>query len=178
MKRIMIDVEGLSARPDACLVQVGAVVMQDDDSGRLSLGRTYLMNIDQTTSPGHRDVETIKWWSEQPSRGLVLTGGADAFIVAQDLIGWVQSVGAQEVWARGPQYDICALEHLFRHYGLPSPWKYNQVRDLRTLTALWPNYAATITREKGEQLHHALHDALYQGRVLIEILNQLGEVNL
>ncbi|OYW60916.1 MAG: hypothetical protein B7Z40_19340 [Bosea sp. 12-68-7] len=72
----------------------------------------------------------------------------------------------ERVWANGAVFDIGILEHAYRSKGLVIPWKYNQVRDSRTIRQEIPMLAertATGTYVPvGEPAHHPITDCKVQ----------------
>jgi hypothetical protein len=67
-----------------------------------------------------------------------------------------------EIWARGPQFDIVAIESLLFQCGIPVPWSYDKVRDLRTLMSLAGISAGSVMQEEGLIAHNALDDCTFQ----------------
>jgi DNA polymerase III epsilon subunit-like protein len=169
VKRLMLDVESYSTRPDAALLQIGAVVIGEN----FNLGRGFLACINPSYAIGHHDPKAVAWWGDQdPAVRLRVLNGTDTpQKVAEDFAGWVRAVEVEEVWARGPQLDVCALEHLMRECNVEVPWKYSDVRDLRTMTAMFPLLGP---ERSGHHLpHDAYYDAHHQALVLVEILKHI-----
>lgn len=179
MKRLMIDIEGTSTLPRAGVLMIGAVVVSEE----LNLGRAYAQSIQRADAYvyGLVDRDTLDFWkgvrqSDPDVYDAVWGGTRSAPEVAEEFAGWVREIAPEEIWARGPQYDICALEHLFRETYIECPWKYNQVRDLRTLTALFPDVLHTVERPTGWKAHDAYNDASLQALHLVAILKHLQRV--
>ena len=82
-------------------------------------------------------------------------------------------VGVGRVWSQGANFDICILDHMFRHVGLTSPWKYNAVRDTRTLYDYIPENAWPV--RQGTH-HNALDDAKYQAECVIVAMKHLNRL--
>ena len=64
-----------------------------------------------------------------------------------------------EVMAKGPQFDIVAIETLLTELGLEIPWNYQRVRDLRTMLALAGLNERNIPDPAGMIPHVAYWDA-------------------
>ena len=78
------------------------------------------------------------------------------------------SKGEYEIWARGPQFDIAAVESLMEECGVEVPWVYDSVRDLRTLMAAAGITTDDVPKPEGMIAHHAGWDCIYQIRCYME----------
>lgn len=71
--------------------------------------------------------------------------------------------GAQP-FARGTDFDPPILVSLFEDFSLPVPWKYNQVRDVRTyidaLSGGSKGYLDEWQKPDWFVPHHSLHDCI------------------
>lgn len=159
MHQVMIDIETLSLTPNAVILSIGAVYLD-------SALDFYVEVAIESQKYRHIEPSTLKWWANQsmpvPLKGLVSIKDAlelfSAFIT-----------GADEFWAKGPQFDFAVLEHAFAEYGISNPWKYNQVRDLRTLKGLYPDKIWAPNPSE----HNALADAKYQAAILQQLLGEI-----
>jgi hypothetical protein len=75
---------------------------------------------------------------------------------------------SNRIWAQGPTYDMNILEHAYKSYSKPLPWKYYMVRDSRTVFSLWPDQPIPPTS------HHALEDCRRQIGMLQRTLAHLN----
>jgi len=69
---VMIDIESLSVRTRAVMVQIGAVVFVNADGGRLHNEEGKVFNVlipadDQIAAGADVDFSTIQWWLKQPA---------------------------------------------------------------------------------------------------------------
>jgi len=64
------------------------------------------------------------------------------------------------------------LEHAYKSYHKPLPWKYYMVRDSRTVFSLWPDQPIPPTS------HHALEDCRRQIGMLQRTLQHLNVTQL
>ena len=148
--QVVIDIETLSLQPNAVILSIGAVAES---------GETFYteLNWEQQLDYRHVDAKTALWWGKQteqpPLLGEVLL--ADTLL---DLSEWLADYDKDSlyVWARGPQFDIVVLESAYKDVDLPVPWKYKNVRDVRTALSL-----STVTDLfDPARKHHALDDAI------------------
>jgi hypothetical protein len=166
---VMVDVETLSTRSDAALIQIAALAF-DPETG------AHLAAFDNPCMPGpgdHLDLLTVGWWARQTAVATVLgkLGSETAsveFVLAQ-MVAWFEglaTIGHEvvAVWSHGATFDLPILESACRrHLGRSAPWHYRTPRDTRTLYMLapggMPEVAVDPTRE---------HDALYDCEVQVQ----------
>lgn len=144
-KHMMVDCETLGLAPGCAILQIGAVVW-DDQADAADLGYRWGRHVDllDCLMRGLRvEDNTLDWWrspeQEEARRSLVLRGGGDAVPLTdalQQLRGLWQETGAERLWANGPAADAVWLEAAYRAVGLVPPWRYSQVRCFRTLMEL------------------------------------------
>ena len=155
--KIMVDIETLGLQPSSVILSIGAVVF-DNFADKLD----FYVELVQKQSGRTCDLETINWWNQQT---IPIPNGTDSLYSALDKFrSWIKLVhteGDLEIWANGTDFDITILTHAFIQVDdLPVPWKYNAVRDYRTLYKLFPE----VPRPKmdSSKKHNALEDAKHQ----------------
>jgi hypothetical protein len=147
---VVIDIETLSLRPNAVILSVGAVA----DSGETFYTE---LNWGAQSDTRHVDARTAIWWGKQTEQAPLL-GEVFLWDCLEDLNYWLADYDKDKlyIWARGPQFDIVILEDAYRECGIVIPWKYKNVRDVRTALAL-----STVTDLfDPTRKHHALDDAI------------------
>jgi hypothetical protein len=170
---VMLDLETLSTRPDATICTFGACKFSPYNQNDIVDGIYFRINIDQQIELGrHVDDNTIEWWGKQAEdvREEALGEGNRINLeqFAQELNRFI--VGADNIWAQGPVFDIVILENLYRQMGLPCPWQFWQIRDSRTLLS-----SLGDPREKNKAgLHNALEDAVSQAQAVQYVFKQAG----
>lgn len=105
----------------------GEPFMDGETTLHLKLNVTEQLLAGRTVDPG-----TVKWWNgrSEEARASIIRGHSVSTREALALFsGFVQ--GAQ-MFARGTDFDPPILASLFEDFGLPVPWRFNQVRDVRT----------------------------------------------
>lgn len=171
---VMIDTETLGLSPGAMMLSVGAVVF-DIDKG---LGKQFYMEIDPETYRGYIDMSTLRFWFDQAVKGNVppLKGESHAGVVAELLYNWLNNCNGKDskliLWANGTDFDIPKLTRLLNRHSPDLPWKYNDVRDYRTVVKMFGAYG--IKPDKTER-HNALADAKWQALHLISIIKNVQE---
>lgn len=160
---VMIDLETLGLGPDAMVLSIGAVVF---DMQR-ELGDTFYIEINPETSPGKMDVDTVRFWMQQAKEGNMppMLGTWDHDNAFAQFYSWLQNkcnykLADLIIWSNGTDFDIPKCKN--------PPWRYNNVRDARTVFKLCGHLVPKIPR--GEGYHNALSDAVWQAEYLTEIL--------
>lgn len=165
----MIDLETLATGPDATILTIAA--QSFDPVGNGHYDHHYYARID-LESQGNRSVEqgTVDWWATQPA---VVRDEAFAEEGRVPLDQALDELGrliwkSRMIWSQGPTFDCTILEHAYKSYHKPLPWKYSVVRDSRTVFSLWPDQPIPPTT------HHALEDCRRQIGMLQRTLRHLN----
>lgn len=177
---LSIDIESQSLKPNCVIMQVGVVAFDPYELNSAIKGSCNfaLPVVPQQYLDFDVDPHTISWWqAKNPSlyAALLQEGqhpndvNAIAFLKQKVIrlhlsITQLMQNASEEVWARGPQFDLVALKHLFAVFNMQTPWKYNAERDSRTIVAAAKQFAdfkepKWDTERFGVQ-HDALNDAL------------------
>ena len=93
-KRVMIDLETMSTRPNAAVIAL-TVAMRDDVNPHIS-ARTW--RIDPTLAIGHVDEQTCKWWNEQNEgiKNFVWGGNESPIEVFSSVRSWISAHGGND----------------------------------------------------------------------------------
>lgn len=163
MQDLMIDIETLSTRPDAAIISVGATEFSRSEPGKLGLNFCMCVKWDDALKYGKADGETLKWWMTQDwaARKWYKTEPLyDLPLVLAYLKKFWFRTGANRLWCHGANFDEPILTSAMRVCGIDPPWRYNEVRDDRTL------FDIVGVEVKGDYPdlipHHPLHDAIRQ----------------
>lgn len=131
MNRMMVDIETLSVRPNAYVASIGIVVFNERG---IIMSAQFSLEPREKHPDEHIDVNTVKFWMGQDKEAKdKLFGDCDADRALRCLYEAYRNFTCEELWARGPQFDVCAIENLMRIRGFTPPWKYYEIRDLRTV---------------------------------------------
>jgi hypothetical protein len=162
---IMVDIETLGTRPGSVILSVGAVKFDKRKTKETFYRAVDVLDslfLGLTTDP-----DTIKWWSEQsPEAKGALKPTHLLKNVLTDFGTFVK--GYDEIWAKGPDFDLVMLKAAYDKLGLKLPWSFRDARDVRTVLALAP------VELKAEGVKHtALDDAVFQAKQVIKSLRRL-----
>lgn len=167
-RQIVVDLETLSARPNACIVSIGAVAFTLQDG----ITEEFLINVDPLSCKEHGlhfDKETIQWWATQPKEAID-SWKKDPVPLPEAMQKFTEFYGTKPVpiWGNGSSFDITILESAYHSLGLERdgiPWKFWDIYDMRTLTSILGRKL-----EKTGINHNALHDSIAEAKLIIDML--------
>lgn len=185
---LMLDCETLSLEPNAVITQIGLVgVSATDPTDFLDPPVNSFLPIKAQTQlipPRHIDGDTIIWWMGQSdsarSHFQNCTSGDDfeelPALVRHFIRGFNRMTKngelTYELWARGDK-DVAWMESLIKHVGLPVPWKYDTVRELRTLMAAAGVDVKDVQTPGDYTKHNAISDCKHQLACYFESIKRL-----
>ena len=161
MKHVMLDLETLGTIPGSAVISIGAA--QFDLDGKI--GKTFHQNVLASSCREIGLVEdpaTHEWWAKQSkeAQDRIMRDRKPVTEVANRFHAWFQSTGAEFVWGNGATFDVTLWEAVCRKLGVSPPWKFWNVRDMRTLVHLFDFDVRDMRREG---VHHdALDDVKFQ----------------
>lgn len=178
---LMLDIETLGIASDAVVIEIAMVPfdLYDEDRFADHVGefREYLPVDPQIAAGSTVSASTLAWWmgSDQVSdRARIrmskrLEGDTPMLAkvlerAAFNMRSWRKAANGDgfELWAKGPQFDVVILERLLNTAGIHIPYKYNEVRDLRTLIKEADLDLELVTKPKDFIAHSALSDCRFQ----------------
>lgn len=168
MIRLMLDIETLSTRCDAHILQV-AVVPFDLELLLIEDTNHFDMYVNQEGQEDrHIDVDTVAWWMEQHEhiRDSVFHPPVAYPLEAVlcQLQRWLGRFPEDtRIWCKGPEFDTAILKHAYEQFGVKTPWSHRHVRDVRTATEM----GSISTKRQGRgPTHDAVDDCRDQIRDL------------
>lgn len=177
MRHAMIDLETLGTGVDCVVLSCGVAFF--DERGTLPGGWYTLLDLDEQLRKRRVDAGTLRWWMEQEkvAQDAAFKGNNDTVLSIADFHRNLtrELNGAERVWSHGLNFDVCILDHMFSREGLRSPWKYNAVRDTRTMYDLVP--WDDLPKREGVY-HNALHDAKHQAACIVTVMKRLAGATL
>lgn len=157
---VMVDIETLDTTPTAVILSIGAITLDPDYPVTFYAELDVSTQFERTRSEG-----TIEWWSKQPIA--VPQGTTYIQDALADFKKYLSALRAEPIiWCKGTDFDTAILSHAYAQHKLLLPWKYNSVRDFRTVQRLFPHYNFPAN----PNAHHALADAKHQAEELRAIL--------
>lgn len=173
MTIVMVDLETLSTRPTAAILQIGAVKF--DPHGEIvpvDGPDTFEVSIDLDSCLRAGlavDDHTFRWWLGQSSaaRSAVQAQGHPLAGVLWKFHDWLGGPGIVhmpddfELWSNGASFDVPILENAYYSLDRLPPWGHRAARDCRTLFALARDLASW-EKPQHEVSHTGLADAVAQ----------------
>lgn len=164
-RRYMVDIEDLGKMPGGVILSIGWCRFSPDGLMPAESDEVRLAITPQL------DGDTIDWWLQQtalpwaPTTPIVHpTQGLETFSSAL--------AGADEVWAKPPQYDLVGIQSAFKAFGIRQSWAFRAERCFRTLCQTAPLGHRLPTLPSGEK-HGALSDAIHQAREAASMLKAM-----
>ena len=164
-----IDLETLGTKHNSYILSIG-IAKFDINTGEIA--STYYQNVSCANNKFKIDVSTVLWWLEQSEDARqAITAKSDVLDIKfalNDLTNFIKEKDAL-VWGNGATFDITILEHAYGVFDKQPPWKFWNIRDMRTLVdaAACVGFDKKKVTFKGDA-HNALDDAKHQALVMSE----------
>jgi hypothetical protein len=171
---VMIDLETLATSTDAAILTIGAVKF---DPLGLELKEPAMdsfyckVDLDSCDRIGLvTNDDTIAWWASQSKEAQEAAFDPEDRIDIEDAFARLYKFcwGAKRVWSNGSCFDIMICEHVFKKVGRAIPWKFWEIRDVRTAFDLGIN-----PQRPPVTAHHSLEDAYNQAIGIQNVYNTL-----
>lgn len=173
---IAVDIESLALGVRPVITQVAMLGYDLNEDEYLETRFVEYFPIDpQLAINPPRKIQggTLGFWADQPPEALsrikfsTATDFEDLAVLGRGLIRTFNQMTDNgqknyEIQAKGPQFDIAAIETLLGELGLEVPWEYDRVTDLRTDLRRARLNPKNIPTPKGFIKHVAYWDARYQ----------------
>jgi len=163
MENIMIDLETLSTANNASILTIGAIKFNRND---FKITKKFYKRITKESNKQfNRDFnqDTIDWWNTQSEQAKSeIFENKDRInlnLGLQELSIFIGNSRAK-IWANGVAFDINILESAYEACGLEVPWKFFNVRDVRTIYDLGDLNLNNFKRQNNllNNCHNALAD--------------------
>ena len=157
----MIDLETLDTSPNAHILSIGAVSMNDHSRTFYSVPGTN----EQWRTVNN---DTIDWWCEQSTQAqeeVLIDTDVTLKESLEGLIEFYKDCGAARVWSHGVDFDVVILNDAFKQHDLKPPWRFWSTEHTRTLiSAGWRLKNRNFEPNRAGTYHHALDDAIHQAK--------------
>jgi hypothetical protein len=169
----MIDIETIGVGPSATILTIAA--QSFDPFGTGYYPQHYYARISLESQENRTiDESTVEWWATQSAEVKEEAFAEDNRVPLDQALDELGRLiwNSKFLWCQGPTFDCTILEHAYKSYHTPLPWKYYMVRDSRTVFSLWPDQPIPPTT------HHALEDCRRQIGMLQRTLDHLNVTSL
>lgn len=158
-KHIVIDIETLGRRNDAAITQVGLAIADKN----FNILDKFLIQVDPKawhTCNRTFTGETLLWWMKQ--KNTPVSKPCNYFIYnymelieTLNQLFWECSSEDTIVWTKGSM-DLFCIKDLSEYFDMETPWKFWQLRDIRTAKEIIKDWKVC----KNNNAHNALDDAI------------------
>lgn len=161
---VMIDIETLDTSPSSLILSIGAVLM---DMESLNLVHDQVLYLELSRDQKGRTISqsTLDWWLKLGN--CPIDGTLPLENALKILSNFIPE--GSEIWCKGADFDTTILANAYKSASLELPWKYNSVRDCRTIFKTFPIAPGLFPQNN----HNAFEDAKNQANQLIYILRGL-----
>ena len=161
MKELMLDIETLGNTPGSIVFEVGAVLF--DEKGVLDTFHAFLPIYASADRGFTIALHTLEWWHGKGRSLSAIMAMAETTVPINDtMLRLAQFMdGVEQFWSKG-NFDYPLMARYFDSCNLNTPWKYGQVRELRTMLC-----ELGLRQPKADITHNALEDALQQVELLV-----------
>lgn len=186
-----VDLETLAIETDAVILSCGICVVDMDQCNTfeelIQQGVNIYFDQDSQIAKGRIvSQSTLEWWGNQgPEAQHCLNNPnkvniRDFYAVLNPVFHQLglgdspyHSARKKLKWyARGPHFDISKMESLFTDFNVTPPWKYYNIRDIRTwleCNGLEDNLK--LVKPSSMIPHNSLHDAAFDGWMMQQIIH-------
>lgn len=175
MKDVMIDLETLSTKEDAAIVQIGACYFDRHLGASKSINDKFMVNIDfSTLNDSHIDPKTVLFWLQQPKEAQNSITQDQLKVSLKDGLEHLNTfIGkADYIWCH-TTFDFKILQFHLNRLNISPNFRFSSARDLRTLVDLakynYKNHPFEGTK------HTALDDCLWQISYSVECFKRLNK---
>jgi hypothetical protein len=171
---LMIDFESLGLRPNSVILSAGVCSVPPNLVPEAQWYGEFDA-LEQEGDPYNRvtDPNTLSWWMTQGDMPQGELSLKDGIISLQAHLYNLAQQYKLELWANGTDFDIPLFYNALDQHNCPSPFKYDAVRDYRTMRkAFWEVPSLPFQGKK----HHALDDAKNQAAHLNLIFDHIQKL--
>jgi len=179
LEDLMIDIETLGTKTDAAILSIAAVFFDPvtGETGATFHGKSKWFSLDSSGI----DPEAVKWWLQQDKEAQnKLTddkNGKHIKHLLEEFIEWVSKnsqITKIKPWGNGATFDIVILERNIDKFWLKAPWRFWNIRDVRTIVDLGSRIGIDHKEVEFEGVKHdALDDAKHQVKYVNQIIKKL-----
>lgn len=165
---VMIDIETLSTKPNAVIIQLAAVKF-NLSSGIIDRFTINIDPVDCKKYNCHISKDTLEWWSNKP-KDVIQSWQSNVNPMRESIESFVEWIGTdkQWMWCNGGSFDFPIIAWACHELNIEKPWKYWSEMDLRTISSF-----CDYRLPKGNT-HNALQDCEHQVSHLLKLFKQLS----
>lgn len=168
MKDLSIDLETMGTKAGCPVMSIGAVYF-DPLTGETGAEFYMTISLESCMEVGLiPEADTIMWWMQQSDEARGEFVRKIKHPIRKVLNEFFEFAKGSRPWGNGATFDVSILEHALGAIGRPAPWKFWEIRDVRTVVDLVMRVESVDLRSsifEGEK-HNALDDAKHQAKMV------------
>jgi hypothetical protein len=174
---LSVDLETLGTEPGAVITQIGLgafntrpILTTHDKTGLEIAGQRIDVDPQSCLAVGmHVAWATISWWLQQEDEAresMARSHGHNIAVALHEVNNFIKNQMADDfkIWGNGATFDVTLLNEAYRKCYFPVPWKFRNIRDMRTLVAVTPG--DKIMWGVAKVAHDAMADAVAQAETI------------
>lgn len=169
---VMIDLETLSTKANACILSIGAARFFPRDTQVMDHFEVFVDPESCTSAGLVIDASTVMWWMhgdrDEARKELMACPRLPLRTALGMFADWLK--GDRPVWGNGATFDNVILRNAYEACDIPAPWKYLNDRCYRTMKSQYPDVKMV---RKGTH-HSAAADAVSQAVHLQAIFKSIS----
>ena len=176
MTDVMLDLETLSTKNNAIILVIGAIKFNREDKwgdnftvDNISKSKKFYKRIKIRSCEEiglDRDKSTEEWWEKQNDcvREEAFGYEKERIDIKDALLKFSKWFGKSRcIWGNGSIFDITIITEAYNRCGIEVPWKFYNVRDVRTILDI---NNVRLSEFNNSAKHNALYDCFYQVKAL------------
>lgn len=177
----MVDIETLDNKPTSSITSIAGVAFDIDGN----TGPEFMVHVDlqDCINKGLTvSADTLLWWlgQDEAARGKLIEGQQNKPYSLDhalfELRAFIESLqpATLQIWGNSARFDLGILHNAYLHTKNKNlPWKHSMERDVRTISAMFPEIKkAWVESFKGTK-HDPIDDCKNQIGYLTEMLRQI-----
>lgn len=173
---IFADLETLDTGDDAKILSVALYPIKTD----LKELPGIEVIIDASRSGGTVCPRTVTWWTEQSPAAQKRVFNAPDAVSEEEAVAKLDRFMRNfyddfRIWGNGATFDITKIARMFARHNTPTPWKFYNERDVRTVVEMGElidvNYKTLLPFEGSP--HVAYDDARHQARYTMQTIRHI-----
>jgi DNA polymerase III epsilon subunit-like protein len=179
MKDLMIDIETLGTSSTATILSIAAVYF-NPLTGEQGEEFNRKISLDANIKAGRTiDARTLEWWMSQQKSAqdsAFCFKNTEETKLSTVLMDFAKFVKPDTLpWGNGATFDITIIETAFERCKLKTPWKFWNVRDVRTVVSMGEllGFKPKLNMPFVGVRHDALDDSKHQAKYVSAIIQKI-----
>ena len=172
-KHFICDIETLGTNPGSVVTSIGGCILDMNLSDPVNNDTLFNCNINiiESLAAGFTvDKDTAEWWMDQDEKAYKSELSLKRDYTLKDCINsfykYLMYHKVDYFWGNSPDFDFGLLKSYFDYCDIPTPWKFYNTPDVRTIKGLGLYNEEGAIVDKGLTHHKAVDDAVIESHIL------------